>query len=144
MINIYIDNDICKILEKFILEANHIEADELDKLKDYVEDPEFLLNILYKTNKKHILKLKNGIKEKCSNSNNDILYFSKYDRDDVIEILEKYRVEDISEKFSKKELSEMFWALYSINPLSSWGKLDIVLEMRKYYNSMDRIKGFKE
>lgn len=144
MINIYIDNDTCKTLEKFILKANNIETDELDKLKEYVEDPEILLNILYKTNKKHIVKLKNKTKEKRSNSNKDILCLSKYVKNDVIEILEKHKAEDISKKFSKKELSEMFWALYSTSPLSSWNKLDMVLEMRKFYNSMDRIKGFKD
>ena len=115
--------------------------DDINKLKEYTEEPKELLQILNKLNKTNTANLIKPIKD-SSISNNDTEN-KKMTTDKILDIFNNNTISEICNKYSTKELSDIYFSIYLKKPSSSYKKLQLAEIIKKYVNSINRMDGFK-
>lgn len=113
-----------------------------DELNEVVEDADFFLEILKsinKTNLKKIFSTKN-FQNKTSKREDSISYTS----DEVHKIISSFTLDEMQDKYTIKQLREMFIAVYGIKPRSAQKKQEIIQDIISWFSTAERTKALSK
>lgn len=129
------------ITRREILELNDVvqkinsfdnEAERNKYLQSAVEDVDMFISTLKAINKNKLIK---------SNKNkNCIIKHSDYTNEEIIKIFKENSLDDIVNRYTKRDLTDMYLTFYSSKPLTSCDKTKIAQNIYHYIYTMNRTK----
>lgn len=129
------------ITKKEILELNVIiqrinsfsnEAERDMYLQSAVEDVDMFISTLKAINKNKLIK--SNKKKTC------IKKYRNYTDEEIIKIFKENDLDDIVNRYTKRELTDMYLTFYSSKPLTSCDKTKIAQNIYHYIYTMNRTK----
>ncbi len=129
-----ISDEQMNTLKSVILELNTFDTEEkrLHYLQKNVENVDLFIDTLKCVNKS---KLK-VVKAKSQSKKEAVV--NTYCSQEVVDLFEKVRVEDILKKYSKTELLKMYEVIYNTKPLSADNKERIAETIKQYVYAKNR------
>lgn len=118
-------NEVIQRINSF---TNETERDEY--LQNAVEDVDLFLNVLKTVNKNKLKTVKTN--------KNHIAKHNDYTKEEVMKIFEENSLDDIVEKYTKQDLTDMYLTFYSSKPLSSYDKMRIAQNLYHYIYKLNR------
>lgn len=129
-----------KELESIINYINNSKNFKKTEVKNNTDDVEYLLKVLSDVKASRIKKIVTSAKAKEYNQEEII---SHYTKDEVMKIFADEDI-DILEKYKMNDLKEMFCTFYEKKPMSNQKKEDIVTSIRSIINNIKRAQAFAD
>lgn len=125
-----------------IIEKINNGSMSLEELNEVVEDTDFFVKVLKSVNKSSLKNIVTAKKtqSKMQKSDDDISYTS----DEVHKIISSFTFEEIQDKFTTKQLKEMFIAVYGIKPRSAQKKNEIIKDIIDWFSTAERTKALSK
>lgn len=125
-----------------IIERINNGSISLEELNEVVEDTDFFVKVFKSVNKSSLKNIVTAKKpqSKTQKSDDDISYTS----DEVHKIISSFTFEEIQDKFTTKQLKEMFIAVYGIKPRSAQKKNEIIKDIIDWFSTDERTKALSK
>lgn len=126
-----------------IIEKINNGSMSFEELNQVVEDTDFFVKVLKSVNKnslKNIVTVKKSHSKTPQKSDDGISYTS----DEVHKIISSFTSEEIQDKFTTKQLKEMFIAVYGIKPRSAQKKHEIIKDIIDWFSTAERTKALSK
>ena len=125
-----------------IIERINNGSISLEELNEVVEDTDFFVKVFKSVNKSSLKNIVTAKKpqSKTQKSDDDISYTS----DEVHKIISSFTFEEIQDKFTTKQLKEMFIAVYGIKPRSAQKKNEIIKDIIDWFSTAERTKALSK
>lgn len=125
-----------------IIERINNGSISLEELNEVVEDTDFFVKVFKSVNKSSLKNIVTAKKpqSKTQKSDDDISYTSN----EVHKIISSFTFEEIQDKFTTKQLKEMFIAVYGIKPRSAQKKNEIIKDIIDWFSTSERTKALSK